>query len=146
MIKLPFYDDEAAAAPASTPRSGVSAAAHSVLVVDDDEAAGRALAGALGLAGFRAAWTSHAHDVLSCLEREPVQLVLVDLMLCGTNGIELARSIGRRFPDVRVVLTSSYHLSERQLLRSDCGAVGFVPKPFDMQALTAFLKSKLDRA
>jgi hypothetical protein len=41
------------------------------------------------------------------------------------------------------VLTSAYHLSERQLVRADCGAVGFVPKPFDLSELARFLKGKL---
>jgi hypothetical protein len=41
------------------------------------------------------------------------------------------------------VLTSAYHLSERQLLRADCGAAGFVPKPYDLTELAKFLRSKL---
>lgn len=64
-------------------------------------------------------------------------------MIPGTNGIQLARMIRRRFPRVRVVLMSAYHLSERQLVLADCGVVGFVPKPFDLAELAGFLRSKL---
>ena len=44
------------------------------------------------------------------------------------------------------MLTSAYHLSERQLVRADCGAVGFVPKPLDLGELARFLRSKLQGA
>jgi DNA-binding response OmpR family regulator len=65
-------------------------------------------------------------------------------MMPGTNGIQLARVLRDRHPATRVVLTSAYHLSERQLLRADCGAVGFVPKPFDLSELARFLRAKLN--
>jgi DNA-binding response OmpR family regulator len=42
-----------------------------------------------------------------------------------------------------VILTSAYHLSERQILRADCGAVGFVPKPYDLTELARFLRAKM---
>ena len=61
----------------------------------------------------------------------------------GTNGIQLARLVREQHPQTRVVLTSAYHLSERQLVRADCGAVGFVPKPFDLTELARFLRGKL---
>ena len=64
-------------------------------------------------------------------------------MLPGTNGIQLARLVRERHPGTRVVLTSAYHLSERQLARADCGAAGFVPKPLDLGELAQFLRSKV---
>jgi DNA-binding response OmpR family regulator len=77
------------------------------------------------------------------LSTEHFDVAVIDLMLPGTNGIQLARMVRELHPVTRVVLTSAYHLSERQLIRADCGAVGFVPKPFDLSELARFLKSKL---
>jgi CheY-like chemotaxis protein len=76
------------------------------------------------------------------LERESVDLALIDLMMPGLNGLELARQIRQTFPDVRVVLSSAYHLSARQVERADCGAIGFVPKPYKLSELADFLHSK----
>ena len=70
-------------------------------------------------------------------------LAIIDLMLHGTNGFELARVIREQNPRVRIVLTSAYHFTELQLARIDCGAIGFVPQPFALDELTAFLWSKL---
>jgi len=119
-----------------------------VLVVDDEINQGRSLAIGLKLEGFDVETAIDATAALRTLEGEGgrgCDVAILDLMLPGMNGIELAREIGRRWPATRVVLTSAYHLSERQLLRADCGVVGFVPKPYRLDELVAFLRSKLSK-
>jgi DNA-binding response OmpR family regulator len=115
-----------------------------VLVVDDQSNLARVMAIGLRIEGFDVETAAHAEEALSLMARGRFDMALVDLMMPGTNGIQLARMIRERFPFVRVVLTSAYHLSERQLHRADCGAVGFVPKPFDLTELACFLRGKLD--
>jgi two-component system OmpR family response regulator len=113
-----------------------------VLVVDDHSEKREDLARTLRLAGFdtRVADSAGAIDEASAAG---VDLAIVDLMLHGTNGFELARRMRTDAPSVRVVLTSDYHFSATQLARIDCGAVGFVPRPFELEELTSFLWSKL---
>ncbi len=100
------------------------------------------MAAGLRLEGFEVQTVPTADAALELLAHEDFDIAIVDLMMPGTNGIQLARLVRQRFPRTRVVLTSAYHLSERQLLNADCGAVGFVPKPFDLSDLARFLKSK----
>jgi hypothetical protein len=45
---------------------------------------------------------------------------------------------------VSVILTSDYHFSPTQLEKMNCGAIAFVPRPFALTELTAFLHAKLD--
>lgn len=97
----------------------------------------------LRVEGFDVELTHNADEALRLLAVEPFDAAVVDLMLPGTNGIQLARLFRELHPCTRVVLTSAYHLSERQLVRADCGAVGFVPKPFDLGELARFLRTKL---
>ncbi len=101
------------------------------------------LVSALRLEGFETSGTRDPDAVMSILAQETTDVVLVDLMMPILNGIELARKIRDAYPQVRVVLTSAYHLSERQLSRADCGVVGFVPKPYVLPELAAFLRAKL---
>jgi DNA-binding response OmpR family regulator len=117
-----------------------------VLVVDDEANHSRVIAIGLRVEGFQVDTATDAEGALGLLAAEPFDLAIVDLMMPGTNGIQLARLVRERHPNTRVVLMSAYHLSERQLLRADCGAVGFVPKPFDLTELARFLKSKLPSA
>ncbi|WP_394827077.1 response regulator [Pendulispora albinea] len=114
-----------------------------VLVVDDEVNQGRALALGLRLEGFEVTTALDAEAALASLLVSPADIAIVDLMLPGINGIELARRLTRLYPKMRVVLTSAYHLSERQLLRADCGVVGFVPKPYRLDELAEFLRAKL---
>jgi len=117
-----------------------------MLVVDDADNQARVIAIGLRLEGLEVETASDAETALAVLASRPFEVAIVDLMMPGINGIQLARLIRERHPGTRVVLTSAYHLSERQLVRADCGAVAFVPKPFDVLELARFLRSKLSDA
>jgi CheY-like chemotaxis protein len=115
-----------------------------VLLVDDEENQVRVLAMGLSGEGFDVATARSAEEAMAVLEQhDDILLGLFDLMMPGMNGLELARHVRTRYPHVRVVLTSAYHLSERQLERADCGVVGFVPKPYELGELASFLRAKL---
>lgn len=114
-----------------------------LLVVDDEENQLRVLAIGLRLEGFEVETSQSAADALDLLACRPFDMAIVDLMMPGTNGLELSRLIRDRHPGVRVILTSAYHLSERQLARADVGVVAFVPKPYELGELSAFLRAKL---
>jgi DNA-binding response OmpR family regulator len=117
-----------------------------VLVVDDEANHTRVLSIGLRIEGFEVVTACDGDTAMASLDEAPADIAIVDLMMPGTNGIQLARKLRERWPSLRVVLTSAYHLSERQLLRADCGAVGFVPKPYDLSELARFLRSKLPGA
>src|SRR5207249_3778572 len=104
-----------------------------VLIVDDEENQRRTLSIGLKLDGFEVSTASSSVEALRRLEQPPqIDLCLIDLMMPGLNGLDLARQLRRLHPGVRVVLCSAYHLSSRQVERADCGAVGFIPKPFHL--------------
>jgi DNA-binding response OmpR family regulator len=124
----------------------MSIALPRVLVVDDEANHARVIAIGLRVEGFQVDTAQDAESALAAVAASPFELAIVDLMMPGINGIQLARLFRDRHPETRVVLMSAYHLSERQLVRADCGAVGFVPKPFDLTELARFLKSKLSPA
>jgi DNA-binding response OmpR family regulator len=114
-----------------------------VLVVDDEANHVRVLSIGLRIEGFEVMAARDAESALAALDGQAADIAIIDLMMPGTNGIQLARALRERAPQTRVILTSAYHLSERQLLRADCGAIGFVPKPYDLTELARFLRSKL---
>lgn len=115
-----------------------------VLIVDDEENQRRTLSIGLRLEGFDVVVAGSSAEALQVLASASpqVDLALIDLMMPGINGLELARQMRSLFPTVRVVLSSAYHLSARQVERADCGAIGFVPKPYRLAELSSFLRSK----
>jgi DNA-binding response OmpR family regulator len=114
-----------------------------VIVVDDTEDHASVMAIGLRFEGFEVETAQNAAEALHMMAGGTFDLAMVDLMMPGTNGIELARMIRDQFPHTRVVLMSAYPLSRRQIVLSDCGAVGFVPTPFDLTELACFLRGKL---
>jgi CheY-like chemotaxis protein len=113
-----------------------------VLIVDAEESP--ALTAMLAVEGFDVALAAAGPEALRLLASPAsVDLAVIDLMMPDLNGLDLARRIRREFPHVRVVLTSAYHLSARQLELADCGAVGFVPKPYRLAELCTFLRAKV---
>jgi DNA-binding response OmpR family regulator len=117
-----------------------------VLVVDDEVNQARALEIGLRLEGFEVTSALEAETALQSLAASPADVAIVDLMLPGRNGIELAREMHTLYPSMRVLLTSAYHLSRQQIVRADCGVIGFVPKPYRLDELATFLRSKLAAA
>jgi CheY-like chemotaxis protein len=115
-----------------------------VLIVDDEENQRRTLSIGLRLEGFDVLVAGSSPEALQVLAAASpqVDLALIDLMMPGINGLELARQMRSLFPAVRVVLSSAYHLSARQVERADCGAIGFVPKPYRLAELSSFLRAK----
>ncbi|MBX3207598.1 MAG: response regulator [Labilithrix sp.] len=117
-----------------------------ILLVDVAEADVAILASALRVEGFEVTLAKSASEAREVLASRPVALTILDLMLRGeggANGLELARELRTDYPSMRVLLTSSYHLSERQLERADCGVSGFIPKPYDVREVVDFVRAKV---
>ncbi len=114
-----------------------------VLVVDDEENQRRTLSIGLKHEGFDVLTASSALEAVSLLGSvEGVEFAVIDLMMPGINGLDLARQIARLHPGIRVVLASAYHLSARQFERADCGACAFIPKPYKLPELCRALRGK----
>lgn len=124
------------------PPREVATAMPRVLIVDDEEKLRKALAIGLKMEGFDVVTAASGEDAMRALAEKTVDIAMIDLMLAGTNGLEVARQIRRTYPSVRIVISSAYHLSARQVERADCGAVGFVPKPYQLSELSLFLRAK----
>jgi len=120
-----------------------AAVSHRLLIVDDELNHRKALAIGLRLEGYTVLEAEDGEAALRVLAREPVDLAIVDLMMPGINGLDLSRRMRFRHPGVQIVLTSAYHLSERQLERAEIRVTGFVPKPFEMDELFVYLRRKL---
>ncbi|MBK8252435.1 MAG: response regulator [Polyangiaceae bacterium] len=114
-----------------------------ILVVDDEENQRRTLSIGLKHEGFEVLTASSAAEALAIFTDNPtIDVAVIDLMMPGINGLDLARQIGRLHPGVRVILASAYHLSARQFERANCGACAFVPKPYSLPELCRALSGK----
>ncbi len=114
-----------------------------VLVVNDDFQELEALVMGLKLEGINAFGATTPANALELLSTTNFDVALIDLMMSEMNGLQLARKLRSRFPDVITMLMSDYLLSPVQLAKADTGVVGFVPKPCRFEELAGFVLSKI---
>ena len=115
-----------------------------VLAVDDDPMVLRYLRDALTNAGYLPLVSTDPNEALRLVETERPQLVLLDLMLPGSDGIELMQSI-HRIADVPVVFLSAYGRDEVIARAFETGAVDYMVKPFSPTELVARVRSAMRR-
>ena len=113
-----------------------------VLAVDDDPQALRYVRDALSRAGYAPIVTGDPEETLRLVEAEKPDLVILDLMLPGTDGIELMKDI-LEMADVPVIFLSAYGRDELIARAFDTGAVDYVVKPFSPTELAARIRAAL---
>ena len=115
-----------------------------VLAVDDDDQALRFVRDALMETGYQVTATGDPKEALELMEREQPRLVLLDLVLPGTDGIELMQDI-LRVADVPVIFLSAYG-QDRVIARAfEMGADDYIVKPFSPTELVARVQAALRR-
>jgi len=115
-----------------------------VLAVDDDAQALRFVREALTEAGYWVTATGDPEEALKLMEREQPRLVLMDLVLPGTDGIELMQDM-LRIADVPVIFLSGYG-QDRVIARAfEMGADDYIVKPFSPTELAARVQAALRR-
>jgi len=115
-----------------------------VLVIDDDESLGELLTEYLGGFGFAVRAVGHPEEGLRALRADPPDLVVLDLMLPGMDGLAVCRKIreGSRVPIV--MLTARGDVTDR-ILGLELGADDYLPKPFEPRELVARIQAVLRR-
>ena len=115
-----------------------------ILAVDDDPQALRYVRDALTKAGYVPIVTGDPEDVPRLMEEEKPHLVLLDLMLPGSDGIELMNRI-LKTADVPVIFVSVYGQDDIIVRAFDMGAADYVVKPFSPTELAARIRAALRR-
>lgn len=106
-----------------------------ILVVDDDEGMLVALRTGLNRLGHDVQAVSSANDALGCLEQDGFDLVVSDVKMPGTTGLELLREVRRRKEDVSVVLLTAYATVQDAVEAMKAGASDYLMKPFSIEVL-----------
>ncbi len=136
---------DAAAGPArSARRRGSERGQQRILIVDDDPQALRYVRDALSKLGYAPVVTADPEEVYRLIEEEKLHLVLLDLMLPGTDGIELMQGIFD-IADVPVIFLSVYGQDDVIARAFDTGAADYVVKPFSPTELAARIRAALRR-
>src|SRR5580700_280175 len=111
-----------------------------ILIVDDDRAMCEMLEGALKRRGFDTASRTSADDALTLLATEDFDVIVTDLNMQGTSGLELCQQVVANRPDVPVVVVTAFGSLETAVGAIRAGAYDFVTKPFEMEDIALTLE------
>ena len=114
----------------------------SILVIDDEKDLVRLLRHNLEKAGYRVASAPSAEAGLKQLRKSEPDLLILDVMLPGMDGLEFLRAL-RRESDVPVILLSAKHAEIDRVLGLKLGADDYVVKPFSLDELLARVAARL---
>ena len=121
---------------------------ESTILIVDDEAAIRDMVGiTLDLAGFTSISADNAHDAhISVIDNKP-DLVLLDWMLPGGSGIELARRLRRDeiTTNIPIIMLTAKASEDNKVQGLNEGVDDYVTKPFSPRELVARIKTVLRR-
>ena len=115
-----------------------------ILVVDDDPNIRQLLRDYLREMGYDAAAATGGAQMKQILKTAPVDLVVLDLMLDGEDGLDLTRDLCREHGVPVIILSARGGLLDR-ILGLEMGADDYLPKPFDPRELVAKIKVVLRR-
>ncbi len=116
-----------------------------VLIVDDEEVLQDILTLLIRKEGHHPLSAMSGEEGLAVLEREEVDLVLLDLMLPGMHGLEVLREMRRRQPDVVVVVITAFSSIESAIDAMREGAFHYIPKPFKNEEVLLTVRKALEQ-
>jgi DNA-binding response OmpR family regulator len=117
-----------------------------VLLVEDDEMIAQGLQTALRQAAFAVDWMRDGKSAGTALQTSTFDLVLLDLGLPHRDGIDVLRELRRRGDATPVIILTARDDIQHRIAGLDAGADDYIVKPFDLDEVTARMRSVLRRA
>ena len=108
-----------------------------ILIVEDDRDLREALSDTLKLAGYRVLAAQDGETALQAMARQPVGLVISDVMMQPMDGHTLLKRIKAVTPQIPVLLMTAYGMIEKAVEAMRDGACDYLTKPFDANKLLA---------
>ncbi len=111
-----------------------------VLVVEDEEKIAQLLQDYLNNSGYRSHWIADGNEVVAWVRQQQPDLILLDLMLPGKDGIEICKEL-RSFSEVPVIMVTARVEEIDRILGLEIGANDYICKPFSPREVMARVKA-----
>lgn len=116
-----------------------------LLLAEDDSAIGKAIKDGLETAGFKVTWVKDGTAVLPLIEQAPFNLLILDLMLPGLDGMEVCLEIRRHRQSLPILMVTARDAVADRVDGLNSGADDYMTKPFEFPELLARVKALLRR-
>jgi two-component system response regulator BaeR len=117
---------------------------HHILVVEDETKIAELLRDYLNAAGFAVTCLFEGNGVVDAVKYNPPDLILLDVMLPGMDGMEICREI-RKYSKVPIIMITARVEEVDRLIGLELGADDYICKPFSPREVVARIKAVLRR-
>jgi DNA-binding NtrC family response regulator len=116
-----------------------------ILVVDDEQTVCDSIKKILSRKGYTVENTLDADEAVKRMKETQFDLVITDMMMPKTSGIELLQLVKKYYPGLEVVIITGYASIETAVKATKLGAAEYLPKPFTPDELTEITRKALER-
>ncbi len=116
-----------------------------ILVVDDEKRICDSIRLLLQRRGYEVFIASNGEEALEFLLKEPVDLVITDLMMPKVDGFALLEQVCKRYPHTLVIVITGYSSMRSSIEALRSGAYDYLVKPFDLDILSLSVEKALDK-
>lgn len=116
--------------------------AVNILVVDDDEALAEMIGIVLSTEGYQSVFCHNGDEALSTFRAAHPDLVLLDVMLPGKDGVQICQEI-RNESDLPIIMLTAKSDTQDVVAGLEAGADDYIPKPFKPKELVARIRARL---
>ncbi len=126
---------------------GLNVMLRKILIIEDESDLIKLLKYNLEKEGFRVSYATDGSIALAEVRRDPPDLVILDLMLPGLDGLEVCRQLRRsdKFSRIPVLMLSARSEEADRIVGLELGADDYVTKPFSMREVVARVRALLRR-
>ena len=117
-----------------------------VWVVDDDRSIRWVLEKALSREGIPYESFELAQEAMSALERATPQVLVSDIRMPGSSGIDLLTNVKKKHPDLPVIIMTAYSDLDSAVSAFQGGAFEYLPKPFDVDRAVELIRRAIDES
>lgn len=119
-----------------------------IFCVEDDSGVRDLMIYALNAAGFEARGFTDGAGLFDALEQKSAELIMLDIMLPGADGIEILKSLRSRagIADIPVIMATAKGTEYDKVIGLDLGADDYLAKPFGMMEMVSRVKAVLRRS
>lgn len=118
----------------------------SILLVEDNQTIGQNIQKYLELEGYSVLWVQNWSYANEVVKHQEFNLVLLDLMLPGTDGLVVAKTIKQHQEQTRILMMTAKGQLEDKLEGFEVWADDYLVKPFDLEELVARIEALLRRS
>ena len=117
-----------------------------VLLIEDEELIGEMIRLNLEAEGYQVQWLKDGQDVGELINERRFDLIILDIMLPGMNGIEITSLLRKRGIGTPILMLTAQSGTVTKVKSLDAGADDYVTKPFDMPELMARVRASIRRS